>query len=220
MAALGQLAAGVAHELGSPLSTVDGKAQRLLRRDDLPASAHQALQTLRREAARMEQIIRQLLDFGRTNPLQRRRVQADLPLRLANGRLGQGSPVSVQLDLDDQDYPQIAVDCMRLDQALSNLLRNAVQAAHGKVRACISQDDGSLCYHIDDDGPGIVPDVRPHLFEPFFTTKPVGQGTGLGLAVAHAAARDHGGEIEISESPLGGARFTLRLPIYKEDDHA
>jgi signal transduction histidine kinase len=220
MAALGQLAAGVAHELGSPLSTVDGKAQRLLRRDDLPASAHQALQTLRREAARMEQIIRQLLDFGRTNPLQRRRVQADLPLRLANGHLGQGSPVSVQLNLDDQDYPQVAVDCMRLDQALSNLLRNAVQAAHGKVRACISQDDGSLCYHIDDDGPGIVPDVRPHLFEPFFTTKPVGQGTGLGLAVAHAAARDHGGEIEISESPLGGARFTLKLPIYKEDDHA
>lgn len=213
MAALGQLAAGVAHELGSPLSTVDGKAQRLLRRDDLPDSARQALQTLRLEAARMEQIIRQLLDFGRANPLERRRVQAGLPLRLASERLAQDSPVPIQLELGDDDYPQIDVDSMRLDQALSNLLLNAIQAAQSRVRTCISQNAGWICYHIDDDGPGIAPGIRSHLFEPFFTTKPVGQGTGLGLAVAHAAARDHGGEIEISESPLGGARFTLKLPM-------
>jgi two-component system, NtrC family, sensor kinase len=219
MAALGQLAAGVAHELGSPLSTVDGKAQRLLRREDLPDSARQALHTLRREAARMELIIRQLLDFGRANPLQRSQIRAERPLRAACERLAQGSPVPVHLELKDH-YPLIRVDSVRLDQALSNLLDNALQAAKQQVRAGIEQDGNWLCYQIDDDGPGVASDIRPHLFEPFFTTKPVGQGTGLGLAVAHAAARDHGGEIEISQTPMGGARFTLKLPMQAEDDHA
>jgi signal transduction histidine kinase len=219
MAALGQLAAGVAHELGSPLSTVDGKAQRLLRREDLPDSARQALHTLRREAARMEQIIRQLLDFGRANPLQRRRIPADRPLRAARERLAEASPVAIHLALDGEQ-PMIAVDSVRLDQALTNLLSNAIQAARGQVRLGIEQASPWLCYHIDDDGPGIDPEIRAHLFEPFFTTKPVGHGTGLGLAVAHAAVRDHGGEIELTRGPLGGARFTLKLPLHAEELHA
>ncbi len=217
MAALGQLSAGVAHELGSPLSTVDGKAQRLLRRDDLPESVSQAVEAIRREAGRMEQIIRQLLDFGRKNPLERRRISADKPLRIVCERLLAEPGVPIRVAWGEADSTPIAVDSVRLDQALGNLLRNARQAARSQVCASITVDQQQLVYHIDDDGPGIDPADRDHLFEPFFTTKPVGQGTGLGLAVAHAAARDHGGEITIESSPLGGARFSLRLPVATEE---
>ena len=212
LAALGQLSAGIAHELGSPLSTVDGKAQRLLRREDLAPASQQALTVIRHEAARMERIIRQLLDFGRNNPLELRTINADQPLRAACERYhGEPGP-RIQVDWETACQERIRVDRIRLDQALDNLLRNARQAARDTVQVSIHCDANWLSYCIDDDGTGISPEHHAHLFEPFFTTKPVGQGTGLGLAVAHAAARDHGGEIRIDTSPLGGARFCLRLP--------
>lgn len=215
MAALGQLAGGVAHELGSPLSTIDGKAQRLLRRADLAEPVRRAVETVRHEAQRMERIIRQLLDFGRCNTLELRAVPAEQPLLAASRQLQGDCGVSVELDLEGE-WPVVAVDSVRVDQALGNLLLNACQAAQRRVRAQIALDGPWLCYHIDDDGPGIDPADSARLFEPFFTTKPVGQGTGLGLAVAHAAARDHGGVIEQGASALGGARFTLKLPIEAE----
>lgn len=219
MAALGQLAGGVAHELGSPLSTIDGKAERTLRRPDLPDVARETLGVVRRESARMERIIRQLLDVGRSNPIVLTATPADVPLRAARDRIiAEG--VAMPLELDDPEAvpPLVDVDAARLDQALMNLLRNAVQAARTRVRAGIAVDRGRVLYHVDDDGPGIAPEARERLFDPFFTTKPVGQGTGLGLAVAHAAARDHGGDIVVAESPLGGARLTLILPRAEATD--
>lgn len=215
LAALGQLAAGVAHELGSPLSTLDGKAQRALRQPQLQPTVKDALLSIRNQAARMEHIIRQLLDFGRTNPLDRRPVPADLPLRTVLQMLADttGDAITVQLQLTPSvSRTRIRVDRVRLEQALANLLRNAVQAAQTRVRVSCLQESTGLRYCFEDDGPGISSEVRPRLFEPFFTTKAVGQGTGLGLAVAHAAARDHGGSIEIDTSELGGARFCLLLP--------
>ncbi|MGM0595175.1 MAG: sensor histidine kinase [Pseudomonadota bacterium] len=215
MAALGQLSAGVAHELGSPLSTIDGRVQRLLRRDDLPPRAEQAVAAIGREAQRMERIIRQLLDFGRNNPLELRRIDAVTPLRAACELLRPRSPVPIHLEQPDSPG-EIRIDSVRLDQALSNLLENASQAAHSRVETRCYRRGQWLVYEVDDDGPGVSEEHRAHLFEPFFTTKPVGQGTGMGLAVAHAAAKDHGGEIELAESPLGGARFRLRLPLHEE----
>ena len=220
MAALGQLAGGVAHELGSPLSTVDGKAQRLLRRDDLPEPAVAAIKAIRRESDRMQRIIRQLLDFGRSNPLRLRGMPVDRPLRAVLEPLReQARARGVTLRLEEAAAtPTIDVDAMRLEQALRNLVGNALQAAAGQVRVSWRVDGGRLCYQIDDDGPGVAPELRDHLFEPFFTTKPVGEGTGLGLAVAHSAARDHGGAIEVLASDLGGARFCLWLPLDPKTD--
>jgi signal transduction histidine kinase len=215
MAALGQLAAGVAHELGSPLSTVDGKAQRLMRREDLPQGAHSSLRTIRGEARRMERIIHQMLDFGRTNPLNCSLIPADQPLRSARAQHTPKCSATITLVVEP-GAPLLAVDSMRLDQALGNLLLNASQAARTRINLSLTWDDRSVYYHIDDDGHGIAADAREHLFEPFYTTKPVGEGTGLGLAVAHAAARDHGGEILLDDSPLGGARFTLVLPRHQQ----
>jgi len=219
LAALGQLAAGVAHELGSPLSTVDGKAVRALRHHQLPPVVADALTSIRHEGARMERIIRQLLDFGRTNPLDFRRVPADRPLTSALNRLEDELPESVTVELrisPSTATRRVQVDLVRLEQALTNLLRNALQAARSRVVAGCTVAAERVCYSFEDDGDGVSEAVQQHLFEPFFTTKPAGQGTGLGLAVAHAAARDHGGTIEVGRSAAGGARFSLLLPRSEE----
>lgn len=215
MAALGRLAAGVAHELGSPLSTIAGRVQRLRERADLPADAQTKIERIGDQALRMERIIRQLLDFGRANPLALRPLPADRPLRDALGALAADETIRAELVLPPH-CPTVRADELRLDQALANLLRNAFQAARSRVRASLVAESGRLCYRIEDDGPGIAPEAREHLFEPFYTTKPVGDGTGLGLAVAHAAAEDHGGGVEAGDSPLGGACFTLTLPLAEE----
>jgi signal transduction histidine kinase len=113
--------------------------------------------------------------------------------------------------------PEVPMDRPRLEQALGNLLQNAVQAARDQVRLVWQLDPDALHLVVEDDGPGIDPGIRERLFEPFFTTKPVGEGTGLGLSVAHAAVTDHGGRLCVDESPLGGARFTMTLP--RNDGH-
>jgi signal transduction histidine kinase len=214
LAALGQLSAGVAHELGSPLSTVDGKAQRALRQgSSLPPVVINALESIRRESARMERIIRQLLDFGRANPLDCRSVPASQPLISALKRVEAPAHISVNQRLSPGvETLSVTVDLIRLEQALTNLLRNAFQAARSRVSVSCESCPEGIRYCFEDDGQGISDDILPHLFEPFFTTKPVGEGTGLGLAVAHAAVRDHGGIIEVSSTDSGGARFCLLLP--------
>lgn len=217
LAALGQLAAGVAHELGSPLSTVDGSTQRALRQEGSPPPVTRALHVIRREASRMERIIRQLLDFGRTNPLSLRRVQADYPLRSVLVYVEDESKlISIRADIPPiASGVGVAVDIVRLEQALANLLRNALQAARSQVVLRCRVLEDIVCYSIEDDGPGINAEVEPHLFEPFFTTKPTGEGTGLGLAVAHAAVRDHGGTITVGRSSLGGASFHISLKAHE-----
>lgn len=216
LAALGQLAAGVAHELGSPLSTVDGKAQRALRVPELPPRVGDALHAIREQTVRMVRIVRQLLDFCRNNPLDLRNVPADYPLRSAVdmecAESGGHGLVEVQV-APEARKATLRIDAVRLEQALVNLLRNARQAGSTRVLASCRLGPDCVVYGFEDDGGGIPESARAHLFEPFFTTKPVGQGTGLGLAVAHASVRDHGGHIEVGMSVLGGAGFRVHIPF-------
>lgn len=215
MAALGRLAGGVAHELGTPLSIVDGKAQRLLRRDDCSAVTTQSLKEIRQEVRRMEQIVRQLLDFGRNQGDQRRLMAADQLVEMALAAVddrfvASGTTVTVA---GPKPAPRILVNPMRVEQALANLLRNARQAnPGGQVKLSWIALEDSVGFRVEDGGPGIADAVRQKIFEPFFTTKLVGQGSGLGLAVVESVAREHGGNIEICDSSLGGAGFLLRLP--------
>lgn len=221
LAAIGQLASGVAHELGTPLSTIDGQAQRLLRRNDTSEDFKKSLGQIRSEVERMGSIIRQLLDFGRRNPLQRHAVKCDTLIRsVLDQTAAQAEVRGIKLDINPPPTGlTVSVDTVRIEQALSNLVRNAIQAANSQVMISWQQTDGMIIFSIEDDGPGIDKDQHPHLFEPFYTTKPVGEGTGLGLAVAHAAVSDHGGNIEFDRSQtLGGARFRILIEPHPHTD--
>lgn len=120
------------------------------------------------------------------------------------------SGTSLEVSGPNDEDPEILVDRGQMIRALANLLRNAAQASPGgRVRLSWSGEDGSIRFVVEDDGPGIDPEARERIFEPFFTTRAVGEGAGLGLAVVHGTALDHGGRVEVGESSLGGARFDL-----------
>lgn len=222
MAAIGRLAAGVAHELGSPLSVVDGKAQRLLRRSDRLRAETKALQDIRSAVGRMEDIVRKLMDLDRNSGERRRWCRVE---RLAWAALARLQPEfdaeQVTMDIRDEQATSqtVMVNAHRIEQALANVLRNALQATPGgHVRFAWDVNETEVVFRIEDDGPGIADGIQSRLFEPFFTTKPVGQGTGLGLALAHATIRDHGGRVEIARAALGGAMVSLILPVREEEN--
>jgi len=214
LATIGQLASGIAHELGTPLSTVDGKAQQMLRHTDTSTQFQQGLKQIRTETARMEQIIRQLLDFGRNNPLELTDVDCAALIDSAITGLEQQSgtrKIDIQISAPREPVT-LRADRIRIEQAVSNLLGNAIQACHNQVRVSWSASGKGkeVTIRIEDDGPGIDENQRPYLFDPFFTTKNIGEGTGLGLSVAHAAVADHNGYIEVDRSKdLQGACFRI-----------
>lgn len=216
MAAIGGLAAGVAHELGTPLSLVAGKAQRLLRREQNPENGA-AFREIQAAVERMSHIVRQLLDFGRNNRPRRRLVDAGLTAANAADQVREPArQLGVELIVEgEQPAPRLRLDSIRMEQALVNLLLNAVQALegyqNGRVRLSWFREGERAGFRVADNGPGIAKELQPRLFEPFFTTKEVGRGTGLGLAVVHSAVQEHGGSIEIGTSTDGGALFTITL---------
>jgi two-component system, NtrC family, sensor kinase len=216
LAAIGELASGVAHELGSPLSVVDGRAQRMLRGNGVDPRVREGLESVRDQVRRMEAIIRQLMDFGRSGTGRRRHVPLE---QVVQGAVAATSEVArrtgTRIELGETD-PSISVllEPRRTEEAITNLLRNACQAAAGGlIRIGYRATPGHARLVIEDDGPGIPEEIRSRIFEPFFTTKPSGEGSGLGLAVVHGIVEGHGGRITVDESSLGGARFTLSLPL-------
>jgi len=221
MAAIGQLAAGVAHELGTPLSVISGKAQRLLRNNNLTDKIRRDLDDMLTAVGRTEEIVRMLLDYGRRNPLRKKAISFDM---LARSAVEQLAPLlhnqPVRLELTSSGSPPVMqVDQVRIEQALVNLLANAVQAVddNGLVEYGWFDNHQGKGFYIADNGPGIPEAIRDRLFEPFFTTKTVGKGTGLGLAVAQSAVSDHGGILKVGVSQLGGALFTMLFPDTVEE---
>lgn len=215
LAAIGRLAGGVAHELGTPLSVIDGKAQRILRRADLEADTREGLQNVRDQVKRMEAIVNRLLEFSRRGRSDRHPVSTSGAVRAATETVEETFRMDgVELEIEaGQGDPTLSVERSRLIRSLANLLRNAAQATPGgHVRVAWEVLDGAVIFRVEDDGPGVDPEARDRLFEPFFTTKPVGEGTGLGLAVVHATIEDHGGEVRVGRSELGGACFELVFP--------
>ncbi|MFO7784776.1 MAG: ATP-binding protein [Thermodesulfobacteriota bacterium] len=215
MAALGTLAAGTAHELGTPLSVISGKAQRALRQEGISEVQRRTLADIREEVTRMEHIIRQLLDFSRRGPF---RCSPASPASMAASAVSaveeEAKACGAVIKLTgDGNTPPVVMDAIRIHQALSNLLRNAIQCSPaGNIRVSWEQKDDGVCFGVEDDGPGVPTDNRARIFEPFFTTRPVGEGTGLGLAVVHSVAEEHGGWVEVSEGEMGGAFFRLTIP--------
>ena len=219
LASIGQMAAGLAHEINNPLNNV--LAYLKLVRRELPEDAdlpRQDLDAAREEALRAASIIRGVLDFARQAPARRERFGVAGWLRDALAAVAEPARQSaIALQLHDQGLADAACDADRgqLQQVLINLLLNAVQASPegATVDVMAEINDGWLRVRVCDRGAGLPAADRERLFEPFFTTKPVGVGTGLGLAVALGLAEQNGGRLVLVERDGGGAEARLELPL-------
>lgn len=216
LAALGRLAGGVAHELGTPLSTVTGRATRALRTSDLSERVRHNLDVVVREARRMERIVRELLDFGRTAHGRRREVDVETLIRSACSAVAdhlERNSTSLRVCADES--VRLTVNPARFERALTNLLQNASDAVgDGEIRvAWRMRGDDELAISIEDDGPGIPRSRRQQVFEPFYTTRSGDGGTGLGLSIVHAIVAEHGGTVAATDPrQLGGIRMCICVP--------
>jgi signal transduction histidine kinase len=219
LATVGRLAAGIAHEVGNPLTAVLGFVEYL--RDERGAPVEPALRAdllarMNRELQRIHGTIRQLLDFSRPQPSQPRAVPVREVVDAALALVGYQQKIkTLTLETRLDAAPDVFVDPERLRQVLVNLLLNAADALAGKgtVRISAAAEAGRVVLRVSDDGPGIDADQAVRIFEPFVTTKAVGEGTGLGLAICQRLIEEAGGTIAVGTNENGrGACFEVRLP--------
>jgi two-component system NtrC family sensor kinase len=219
LAAVGQLAAGVAHEINNPLTTILGNAQLLQRRlPDQDAGQHEMIEAIIQASERASQSVRDLLDFARRERYQVAPTDINdtiqRTLALMGPELGSRS-ISLQFD-PGIDLPLINASQDHLQGVWLNLLINAIDAIDegpGVIAIKSCQFDHSIQVTVTDNGQGIPEDRLSRIFEPFYTTKEPGRGTGLGLSVCHQIVSQHGGQIRVTSQPGEGTTFTVLLPL-------
>jgi two-component system sensor histidine kinase HydH len=219
LAAIGELAAGVAHEIRNPLSSIRGFAQYLRHALKDKPQEKEYTETMVSEVDRINSVVTDLLTFAR--PMEAQLVPTDLTELVEHTvRLVQADArthnINVQMNISD--LSKIPLDANQMTQAILNLLLNALQAVknggHIEVGAELDPSDSFLKIWVEDDGSGISADQKGKIFDPFFTTRE--KGTGLGLAIVHKIVENHDGEINLKSPPTGktgGCRFTIGIPI-------
>lgn len=216
LAAVGRLAAGLAHEIRNPLASLSGAVQLLGEKSEAPL-----FDIVLREVHRINDLVEEFLDTAR--PLKLSIAQVDVQ-SLVNGVVGafRNDPryrdrVAIHVDCEGSTEP-VGADASRLSQVLWNLLLNAAQSSPGPCRVDVTAAtvDRFLELDVKDDGPGIPPASQERIFDPFYTTR--SGGTGLGLANVHRIVRAHGGTVEVESEVGHGARFILRFPLAPEQD--
>jgi len=230
LAAVGQLASGIAHDFRNSLTTIILYAGLPLRRPDLPAELRENLKTVIGEAEKATDLVQQILDFSSSSMIETGQLDMEQFLADVLDILGRTLPESVAVTLETGSGPCVVeADAGRLQQAVTNLALNARDAMPngGQLRFRLSRVAVSadarlpipdlapgewICLEVSDTGTGMTEEVQQHLFEPFFTTKPVGEGTGLGLAQVYGIVRQHGGAVDVETEIGKGTTFRLYLP--------
>jgi len=223
MAMVGQLAAGLAHEIGAPLHVIRGRADLMTKRTPGGEPRSRDLRIIVEQIDRITGIVRSLLDFARPKEPRLGPVDlvavADGVLELLDTEIG---PAGIEARREGLDAAVVRGDRDQLQQVLLNLLLNAAQAVRDQpgersitLTVATSEDrGGEVVLAVADSGPGIPAELRERIFEPFFTTKSDGRGTGLGLATARRIVEEHGGSVVVEEAPRGTS-VTVRLPRYE-----
>jgi signal transduction histidine kinase len=216
----GKLTSALAHEVGTPLNVISGRAEMALRALPPEHPAHADLATIAAQAERISGIIRTLLDSvrGQKPEVQRLALDALLPqLAALLGHDARRRRIALEVSVP-RGLPSIAADPGQIQQVVLNLLVNALDTTPGggrvqlAARAAPRDDRHGVEISVSDTGPGVAPDLRDRIFEPFFTTKPPGEGTGLGLSISRDIVREHGGRLTVDGAPGAGATFTVWLP--------
>lgn len=218
LASIGQLSAGIAHEINNPLGIILGYTQLLKRDEDEGSQRRTDLGIIEKHVRNCQSIVSDLLNFARSAPTRKKRVRIyDTVDEVVNFIRHHSKKDDVVIERDyDPEVPPLMVDEEKIRQVLINLVMNALHAVGKAGTITIStRFDGkarlvAIC--IADTGYGIEEKNLTRIFDPFFTTKPTGEGTGLGLSVSYGIVKNHGGDILVESAPGKGARFTLLLP--------
>src|SRR5882672_1138936 len=220
MSAIGQLIAGVAHDLNNPLASVVGFSDLLGEAADVPPRLAEPLAVIRQEAERASGIVRNLLSFARRQEGERQ-VQSIRPILESTILLLRNQLMAHKIELTftaEPGLPEVEVHANQIKQVFVNIINNAAQAIRGAKRSGGRITVLAKCWldgvavSIEDDGPGMPESVAQHVFEPFFSTKAEGEGTGLGLSICQGIVKEHGGSMTVDPGPGTGATFTVELP--------
>ncbi|HOI94891.1 MAG TPA: ATP-binding protein [Syntrophobacter fumaroxidans] len=226
LASVGQLAAGIAHEINNPLSVILGYTQLLLRNEPQGTQRYEDYRIVEKHARTCKRIVGDLLSFARSTKTTKGEANVNVVIEETLDVLRHHfelDGIGIEQEFDPS-VPTLSMDREKIKQVLMNLLMNAKQAIgkkKGRIRLVTRYDrEGrAVSIQVADDGCGIAPQSLPRIFDPFFTTKGTGEGTGLGLSVSYGIVQDHGGEIRVESEPTCGATFTLILPVAgKEPD--
>ena len=216
LAAVGQLTAGIVHDVKNPLAVIKGLAESLQEEPGLEAYATKDLALIRESATKANQIVSDLLTFSRqsTPEMQQQdlKATAEAALRIT-AYLARKAHVQMIAALPAQAV-YVTYDAQQIEQVLINLIQNAIQAMPqgGTLRVSLSQADEAVALAVQDTGIGIPPENLHRIFDPFFTTKPAGEGTGLGLSVGYGIIARHHGRIDVESAVGQGTTFTILLP--------
>jgi signal transduction histidine kinase len=218
LAGIGKLAAGIAHEINNPLTSVLTFSNLMLEQCPPSDSRHDKLKLMVRETDRARTIVRQLLNFGRESVLKPEKININQPVtEIAESLVAQEAFKGIELTLKLADsLPQVYADPAQLGQVVLNILLNAIHAITppGTIDVSTRLADKNVEVIFTDSGKGIPEEHMHKIFDPFFSTKAATKGTGLGLAVSYGIIQKHGGEIVVDSIVGKGTTFTVRLPIY------
>jgi two-component system NtrC family sensor kinase len=220
LAAMGQMLAGVAHELNNPLTAILGVTELLRDSEGVQENTKRQLELTHRQARRAARIVQNLLEFSRPAAPQKKALDVnsliERTLQLQDHSLRRNN---VSVDFQPQsDLPAVIGDANQLIQVFLNLISNAEHAIRevretGRVHIRMGRIGGHISVTVQDDGIGVAQEALPKLFDPFYTTKRPGGGTGLGLSICMSIVREHGGSIDVETLPAGGSAFTVYLPV-------